>query len=74
MDRTEIDKLREEESEIIKWFIYYDRQVQEYNRCKRLGISFSNKENLTIENLDILAENKKIRLNYIRNEISSIVK
>lgn len=73
MDRTEIDKLREEESEIIKWYIYYDRQVQEYNRCQRLGLYFSNNENLTIENLDILAEEKKSRLNIIRNKISLLL-
>lgn len=56
-------------NEIIKleqWFQWYDKQIQEYSRCERLGIQYFNSENLTINQLDLLAEEKKKKINELK--------
>ena len=50
-----------------QWFTYYDRQIAEYGRCQRLGIKYENSQNLTISQLDKLAESNKTRINELRS-------
>lgn len=54
-----------------QWFAYYDRQVAEYSRCQRLGITYSNDDNLTIEQLDKLAEQNKAKINELRSILNA---
>ena len=56
-------KNQKELSELYAWFKYYDRQIQEFARCQRMSIPYTNKEKLTIEELDNLAEKNKARIN-----------
>lgn len=63
----EQEYLNEKElAELEQWFVYYDRQVAEYNRCTRLGIEYTNADGLTMQQLDQLAEEKKARINELR--------
>lgn len=66
---SEIDMANNELVELNKWFTYYDRQVQEYARCQRLGIEYTNALDLTLNELDNLAEEKKARINELRQII-----
>ena len=67
LEMQKIDKTRDEINSIDKWFEYYDRQIAEYSRCQRLGIAYSNNDNLTIEQLDELAEQNKAKINELRS-------
>lgn len=66
---TESDIANSELAELTKWFEWYDRQVQEYARCQRLGIEYTNTLGLTLTELDNLAEEKKARINELRQII-----
>lgn len=66
---TESDIANSELGDLTKWFEWYDRQVQEYARCTRLGIEYTNTLGLTLTELDNLAEEKKARINELRQII-----
>lgn len=59
----------QELNSLTEWFEWYDRQVQEYARCQRLGIEYTNTLGLTLTELDNLAEEKKARINELRQII-----
>lgn len=67
--RKAIPQVEDELNSLIEWFDYYDRQVQEYARCTRLGIEYTNTLGLTLTELDNLAEEKKARINELRQII-----
>ena len=47
---TETEKAYKDELKSIqKWFELYDRQIQEYNRCARLGIEYDAKYGTLVE-------------------------
>lgn len=52
-----------------RWLALYDKQVSEYNRCKRLGIIYDNKYG-TIEALDNQAEEKASLLNQYKEKLT----
>ena len=52
-----------------KWLDLYDKQVAEYNRCKRIGIVYDNKYG-TIEALDNQAVEKVALLNQYREKLT----
>ena len=64
---TQDELYNKELEELENWFVWYDRQVQEYSRCQRLGIKYENSQNLTISQLDKLAESNKTRINELRS-------
>ena len=49
--------------EINKWFIEYDNQVKQYERCLRLGVEFDK----DINELDKQAKTNQERIREIRN-------
>ena len=54
------------------WFDdFYDKQVNEYARCKRLGVPYDNKYG-TIESLDLQAEVKSKRIKELEQLITQI--
>lgn len=53
----EIEKLE-------KWFIDYDRKVNEYNRCVRMGILCEH----NIVSLDLQAEQNRIKIRKLKEE------
>ena len=63
------EKNNQELNSLTEWFEWYDRQVQEYARCQRLGIEYTNVLGLTLTELDNLAEEKKARINELRQII-----
>lgn len=63
------EKNNQELNSLTEWFEWYDRQVQEYARCQRLGIEYTNTLGLTLTELDNLAEEKKARINELRQII-----
>lgn len=65
------DKNQQDLTVLESWFTYYDRQVAEYSRCQRLGIAYSNDDNLTIEQLDELAEQNKAKINKLRSILNA---
>ena len=67
--RKAIPQAEDELNSLIEWFEWYDRQVQEYARCQRLGIEYTNTLGLTLTELDNLAEEKKARINELRQII-----
>lgn len=67
--RKAIPQAEDELNSLTEWFEWYDRQVQEYARCQRLGIEYTNTLGLTLTELDNLAEEKKARINELRQII-----
>lgn len=67
--RKNIPIIQEELNTLIEWFNWYDRQMQEYARCQRLGLDYYNTDGLSIGQLDELAEKNKARINELRNKI-----
>lgn len=58
----------EEINKLENWFAFYDRQVAQYHRADRLGLSYDNKYG-TIEELDAQAEIKAKRMAELRGKI-----
>lgn len=60
---TEEELLQQELSELVKWFEgYYRTQIEQYERCKRMGIEFDK----DINELDSEAVSKQLRIREIR--------
>ena len=57
-----IEALQTELSELYEWFIWYDEQTAQYQRCLRLGEEFD--EDIT--ELDAQAKTKQLRIREIR--------
>ena len=57
-------KLEQEETELVNWFEgYYRTQIEQYQRCQRLGIEFDK----NINELDNQAKSYQERIREIRN-------
>lgn len=69
VDQANLD-LQEELRELLDWFKQYNLQINEAQRCQRLGIPYDNKLG-TVSELDAMAVTKAIRINQIRAELSS---
>ena len=61
--------LRKQVKQTERWLELYDKQVAEYNRCKRLGVVYDNKYG-TIEALDNQAVEKASLLNQYKEKLS----
>lgn len=59
--------LVEEIGELNDWFIDYDIQIAQYNRCQRLGFIFDG----DIEKLDNEAQQKQLRIREIREQLKT---
>ena len=64
---TEKELLDKELYSLLKWFEEYDKQVMQYQRCKRLGIEFDK----DINELDTQAKANAERITEIRLAIGS---
>ena len=60
--QTEKEQNENELRELLHWFNYYDNQVNQYNRCQRLGILFDK----DIKELDNQAKNNALRVSELR--------
>lgn len=65
---TQQELLENELSNLYYWFNEYDNQVKQYERCKRLGITFDKDINL----LDNEAREKQQRIAEIRNLLKGV--
>lgn len=64
-DDDNVERWTKEVRELEEWFELYDRQVNEYNRCVRLGIPYNCKHG-TIDELDEQAYSNSKRLRELR--------
>lgn len=60
--------LKDEIDELIEWFSWYDNQVNQYQRCVRLGVEFDQ----DIDELDNQAKIKQERIRELRNTLAAI--
>lgn len=63
--------MNEKQKEFLKikdWFIEYDNQVKQYERCLRMGIEFDK----DIQELDKQAQENATKLKTLWNEIQSL--
>jgi len=65
---TQKQLLNNELNDLYDWFNEYDNQVKQYERCKRLGITFDKDINL----LDNEAREKQQRIAEIRNLLKGV--
>ena len=57
--------LNNELNEINQWFVWYDNQIAQYNRCQRLGLEFDK----DINELDNEATQKQLRIREINAQL-----
>ena len=62
---TEEELLSNELNEIDKWFVWYDNQVAQYNRCQRTGAVYDK----DIVKLDEQANDAQIRIREIKEQL-----